>query len=215
MEDSGNGLALNDEADFDLSFVRPAYTTKTRIITDILIVREAQQRLELLINRSFMERGMKLLPEYFSLPIWDSFQYLLVAEDLIKEKDAGVLLAFKPEDFVIIDKIAVPPEYRGRHIMSQLVRAARVHDVRTYGNIEAALRTSDRTANEKYKRVSDFSALLPQTKAHPRYWVHIFDSKSRNYAADPKIRRIVAYLGNTPSSFESVGTNQPQHLLTT
>lgn len=214
MEDSGNGLVRNDESDFDLGFVRPAYTKRTIIITDMSTVTEAQQKLELLINQSFMERGMNLLPEYFSLPIWDSFQYLLVMEDLLKERDAGILLAFKPEDFVIYDKIAVPTEYRGRHIMSQLVRTARAHDMRTYGSIEAGLRTSDKTANEKYKRVSDFSTLVLQTESHPNYWIHIFDSKSRNYSADPKIKRIVAYLGNMLSSFASVKTPQPQHLLT-
>ena len=74
MEDSSNGPVCNDEADFGLSFVRPVYTTRTRVITDRLVIREVQQKLELLINRSFMERGMKLLPEYFSMPLWDSFQ---------------------------------------------------------------------------------------------------------------------------------------------
>ena len=214
MVDSGNGLVGNGEADFDLCFVRPTYTTRTKKITDrSMIGDESQQKLESLINRSFMERGMKLLPEYFSLPLWESFQYLLIVEDLLNERDAGILLAFKPEDFIIYDKIAVPPEYRRRHIMPQLIRTARAHDMRAYGHIEAALKTSDKTAHEKYRRTSDFSTLVPKAEAHPHYWVHIFSSKSRNYTTDQKIRRIADYLATMPSSFASVENLQPQHLL--
>src|SRR3989338_5270180 len=92
----------------DLAFIKPAYTTRINQIHDKAKLDETLAKgIEALINDSFRERGMKLVPDYFSLPLWNSFQYLLIMQDLMEGGDAGVLIAFKPEDFIVYDKIAV------------------------------------------------------------------------------------------------------------
>ena len=189
----------------DLALIRPAYTTRIKEIKDRAEIDSTLMRnIEMLVNDSFRERGMKIVPDYFSLPLWDSFQYLLIIQDLMKDRDAGVLIAFKPDDFIVYDKIAVHPGYRGRHFMTKLISAARVIDKRMHGQIDAGARTSDKTVHEKYRRLSDYSVFVPGHDNKTNYWVHIFNGSNSNGIA-PKREKSVSSLIEIPSTFESLG----------
>ncbi|MBI2650285.1 GNAT family N-acetyltransferase [Candidatus Woesearchaeota archaeon] len=206
MAYSVNGIHPPDfEHVGDSALLWPPYTTRINVIADKGdITPEIEERLETLINDSFRARGMKLDSRYFSMPLWESFQYALIMEDLMAGRYVGTLLAFKPEDFVIYDKIAVHPGHRGRHYMTKLVQAARTRDKRLHGAIDAALKTSDKTAHEKYLHVCDSSAFVPQNELHSNYWVHFFDGDKKEAISDARKKRIATYLVEMPRTFDEM-----------
>ena len=130
---------------------------------------ELKSELEILINDSFRERGMELIPDYFSLPIWRNFKYMALTRDTEDDnKIVGGLIAFhmrtpKGTDFMLYDKIFVHPGHRGHNSYEEMIKVARAIDTETIREIRpknkhaipAVLRTSDDGLTIKYGEISD------------------------------------------------------------
>ncbi len=155
------------------------------------IGKELRTKLERLINESFLERGMRLTPEYFELPQWKSYGNYMVlgvdASDPKQVKIGGGLIAFKDyfdgSNFMLYDKIFVHPNYRGNQTYKSLIQRARIIDRDRTKKINpqdsqhplaAGLRTKDGGLDQQYLEVS-------QDRIHvPPYFVHLFGTRDYN-----------------------------------
>lgn len=179
-----------------------------------LIGKELRTELERLINESFIERGMQLIPEYFELPQWKSHgNYMVLGVDAPEPKQVkigGGLIAlrdcFDGLDFMLYDKIFVHPNYRGSQTYKRLIQRARIIDRDRTKKINskaahptpAGLRTKDGCLDQKYLEVSQYRQHVPP------YFVHLFGAKDYRgediFSHKTKIR-ICEHIAGLPPTF--------------
>src|SRR3989338_4048372 len=134
------------------------------------LTQKLKSELEVLINECFRERNMELVPDYFSLPMWHNFEYMLLLRDSQKDdRIVGGLIAFHIKmphgiDFMLYDKIFVHPDYRGNGAYKDMIAYARQFDFQVINRhypsgkplIPAGLRTSEGGLSLKYGELSDY-----------------------------------------------------------
>ena len=150
---------------------------------------ELKGQLERVINESFRERGFELVPDYFRLPIWHHFAYMISARELQDNKLVGGLLAFRKRtelgiNYVLYDKIFMHPDCRGNGAYKTMIAKARVidgmltipHNGTRRPPIPAGLRTSELGLCRMYQQVSDTGATYSvQHNGEPiTYFVQLF-----------------------------------------
>jgi len=189
------------------------------------LTQKLKSELEVLINECFRERNMELVPDYFSLPMWHNFEYMLLLQDSQKDdRIVGGLIAFRIKmphgvDFMLYDKIFVHPSYRGNGTYKDLISRARQLDFqvtkRHYPSgkqlIPAALRTSEEKLSRKYGELSDYNFERINNKGEKRikYFVHLLGI--RHHATKENIKQhyskmqdIAVYVGSLLSTLPKI-----------
>ncbi len=121
---------------------------------------------------AFAERGLKIVPNYFSLDRKD-IAYALVQLNEAEKPIGGIIATWHTamqemqeaglkDEYHVLDKIAVLPQYWRNGVLSKLMGTVKSLD----SKLPTAWRTSDEKINETYKKHSQISKKIGS------YWVH-------------------------------------------